>query len=137
MAEYARLPAVLEQLSEQGHALIQALIYAAMLVQVMILIMAEGCAMSALQPADGAAMVHFQAGLLHAAVQLNPKRGLAAQELPVLDIVREVQQTLKLQSREATHAVGAAMVDFQAGLLHAAVQLDPKRGLAAQELLVL
>ena len=82
-------------------------------------------------------MVHFQAGLLHAAVQLDPKRGLAAQELPVLDIVREVQQTLKLQSREATHAVGAAMVDFQAGLLHAAVQLDPKRGLAAQELLVL
>ena len=97
MAEYARLPAVLEQLSEQGHALIQALIYAAMLVQVMILIMAEGCAMSALQPADGAAMVHFQAGLLHAAAaQLDPKQGHAAQELLALHIVLEVQQTLKI-----------------------------------------
>ena len=87
--QHAQLLAVLEQLSEQGHALIQALIYAAMLVQVMILIMAEGRAMSALQPADGAAMVDFQAGPLHAAVQLDPKRGLAAQELLVLDIVLE------------------------------------------------
>ena len=48
-----------------------------------------GRAMSALQPADGAAMVDFQAGPLHAAVQLDPKRGLAAQELLVLDIVLE------------------------------------------------
>ena len=39
---------------------------------------------------------------------------------------------------EAAHADGAAMEDFQAGLLHAAVaQLDPKRGRAAQELLAL
>ena len=82
-------------------------------------------------------MVHFQAGLIHAAVQLDPKRGRATQELLVLDIVLEAQQTLKLQIREAQHADGAAMEDFQAGLLHAAVQLDPKRGLAAQELLVL
>ena len=82
-------------------------------------------------------MVDFQTGLLHAAAELDPKRGRAAQELLALDIVREVQQTLKLQSREATSAVGAAMVDLQAGLLHAAVQLDPKQGHAAQEVLVL
>ena len=61
-------------------------------------------------------MVDFQAGLLHAAVQLDPKRGLAAQELLVLHIVLEAQQTLKLQIREAAHADGAAMADGQAAL---------------------
>ena len=56
----------------------------------------------------------------------------------VLHIVLEVQQTLKRQIREAIPADGAAMVHFQAGLLHAAAaQLDPKQGHAALELPVL
>ena len=54
MAKYARLPAVLEHLSEQRHALIQPLIHAEMLAQAMIMIMAEWHAMPALHPVDGA-----------------------------------------------------------------------------------
>ena len=87
--------------------------------------------------ADGAAMEDFQAGPLHAAVQLDPKRGLAAQELLVLDIVLEVQQTLKLQIREATHADGQAGADGEDALHHAAAEAKAVQGHAAQEVLVL
>ena len=82
-------------------------------------------------------MVVFQAGLLHAAVQLDPKRGLAAQEVLVLHIVLEVQQTLKLQLREAQHADGGALADGVDALHHAAAELKLRQGHAAQEVLVL
>ena len=76
--QHAQLLAVLEQLSEQGHALIQALIYAAMLVQVMILIMAVGCAMQVLQPADGAdGLQHQPAQNLLAVQELLREQGRA------------------------------------------------------------
>ena len=74
-------------------------------------------------------MEDFQAGPLHAAVaQLDPKRGLAAQELLVLDIVLEVQQTLKLQIREAANADGQAGADGEDALHHAAAEAKAVQG---------
>ena len=83
-------------------------------------------------------MVDLQAGLLHAAAaQLDPKQGHAALELPVLHIVLEVQQTLKLQIREAQHADGGALADGVDALHHAAAEPDINIGRAVPEELVL
>ena len=82
-------------------------------------------------------MVDFQAGLLHAAVQLDPKQGHAAQEVLVLHSDLAVQQTLKLQIREAQHADGGALADGVDALHHAAAEPDINIGRAVPEELVL
>ena len=46
--------------------------------------------------AAGAAMADGETALYHAAAELDPKQGHAAQGLLVLHIVLEVQQTLKI-----------------------------------------
>ena len=82
-------------------------------------------------------MVDLQAGLLHAAAELDPKQGHAAQEVLVLHIVLEAQQTLKLQIREAQHADGEALADGVDALHHAAAEPDINIGRAVPEELVL
>ena len=90
MAKYARLPAVLEHLSEQRHALIQPLIHAEMLAQAMIMIMEAGRAMPVLQPADGAdGLQHQPAQNLLAALEHLSEQGHAM----LLESAQEILRT--------------------------------------------